>query len=182
MAEETQQRAIPEPENKTLLNHCPSTLCSEKSLRILAKDSLEDFHASPLHVKYGSPIPAVDDMRDAAREQTSITSPRKLQKKSLTLKIDGADFKLERKKSRPLSPFNSAGVLRRMMSPTPPSAPAAVTEFGPSVAEEVEDQLAREKEFRKPEKAQPMNVGTTRAERGGKVLLRFLERRIGRAQ
>jgi hypothetical protein len=100
----------------------------------------------------------------------------------LTLKIDNADFELERKKRRPLSPFNSAGALREMISPTPPSAPAAVTEFGPNVAEEVEAQSAREKEFRKLEKAQSTNVDTTRAERGGKVLLGLLGRKIGRAQ
>lgn len=68
------------------------------------------------------------------------------------------------------------------MSPLPPSAPAAVTEFGPTVAEEVEAQLVREKELRKREMFPATNFGTTREERGGKTLLGLLGKRIGKIE
>jgi hypothetical protein len=184
-ANENEQRANPKLEKKTLIDHCPPPRSSAESLRIVAKDSLEDLHTSPRCVKDDSPLPAIDEVKDATGKEICITLPDKLQKKSLTLKIDGADFELEKKKNkkrRPLSPFTSSGALRRMMSPTPPSAPAAVTEFGPTVAEEVAAQLAREKECRELEKAKATKVGTTRAERGGKILLGFLGKRIGRVE
>jgi hypothetical protein len=179
IVDEDQHRPSLAPEKKTRLDCFSPPWGSEESLRVVANDSLEDLHASPVR---NVPLGLTNDVKEAAGNHSRITSLKKLQKKSLTLKIDGADFELEKKKQRPLSPFNSAGALRRMMSPTPPSAPAVVTEFGPTVAQEVEAQLAREKECRKLEKAQATNIGTTRAERGGKILLGFLGKRIGRAE
>ena len=148
----------------------------------MAKDSLEDLHASPLKFRLDSLLPVRDDVKIVRKEESAFTSAKKLQKKSLTLEINGANFELEKKKRPPMSPFTSAGVLRRMMSPTPPSAPATATEFGPTVAQEVGIQLAQEEERRKLEKAQLTKIGTTRAERGGSVLLGFLGRKLGKAE
>jgi hypothetical protein len=178
--QDSQQKVNPEPEEEIVIGQCPPPRNSDESLRIVAKDSLEELHASPRYVKENSPLPIIDDVKVVWNDKMSYTSPKKLQKKPLTLKIDGADFELEKRKRRTLSPFTYTGALRRMISPTPPSAPAAATEFGPTVAEEVEAQLTREKERRKLDKAQVAKASTTRAERGGKMLLGFLEKRIGR--
>jgi hypothetical protein len=183
VADKNQRRSILRPEKKTLLGDHQLLLGSEGSLQIAAKDSLEDLQKSPVCVTDESPIPATNEMTDAGGTRFCINSPKKLQKKVLTLKIDGADFELEKKKNkkknkknrgRPLSPFNNAGALRRIMSPSPPSAPAAVTEFGPTVAEKVEAQLVREKERRNPDMFLATSFGTTRAERDGKTLLGLL--------
>jgi hypothetical protein len=185
VADKDQRRSIPRSEKKTLPGDRQLPLGSEGPLQIAAKDSLEDLQKSPVCVTDESPIPATNEMTDAGGTRFCINSPKKLQKKLLTLKIDGADFELEKKKKnrgRPLSPFNSAGALRRILSPSPPSAPAAVTEFGPTVAEEVEAQLVREKERRKPEMFPATNFGTTRAERGGKTLLGLLGKRVGKVE
>jgi hypothetical protein len=180
--DKNQHKPIRQSEKKALFSHCPLVLSSEESLQIVAKDSLEDLHTSSVCVSDKSPVRATNEVKDARGTHVSITSPKKLHKKSLTLKIDGADFEMERKKRRPLSPFDSVGALRRIMSPSPLSAPATVTEFRLTVAEEVHTQLAREKGCRKLEKLQVTNVGPAQVERGGKTLLGFLEKKIGRAE
>jgi hypothetical protein len=94
-------------------------------------------------------------------------------RKKLTVSIAGADFDLERKK-RPLSPFTNGGVLRKAL---PQTAPAAITEFGPTVEEEVRSTVS----LKKPEpelKRDRSAHRTTTAERGGKKLMGFLGRRI----
>jgi hypothetical protein len=182
ITQDSQQKANLEPEEEIVIGQYPPPRNSDEPLRIGAKDSLEELHASPHYVKRNSPLPTIDDVKGVWNDKKSYTSPRKLRKKPLTLKIDGADFELERGKRRPLSLFTNAGALRRTISLTPPSAPAAVTEFGPTVKEELEAQLTREKERRKLDKPQVVKTGTTRAERGGKMLLGFLEKRIGRIE
>ena len=176
------QKLNPELQKKTLSKQVSPPRSYDDSLRIMTKDSLEDLHASPPNFTHGSPAQIRDDVNIVWKEDSALASPKKLQKKSLTLEINGANFELEKKKRPPMSPFTNAGVLRRMMSPTPPSAPATVTEFGPTVAQEVETQLAQEEEHRKLEKAQLTKIGTTRAERGGNTLLGFLGRRLGKAE
>ncbi len=112
----------------------------------------------------------------------ALLSPRKLHKKDLKLHIDTPKSVLEKKKRRPMSPFTSGGKPRWTHSPVPPSAPAAVTEFGPTVAEEVEAQIAKEKAERQLQRPPVPKVSTTRAERGGQILLGFLGRRFGRSE
>jgi len=46
-----------------------------------------------------------------------LASPKKLQKKQLILNTGEANFEVEKKKSRPLSPFTRAGALRRLDEP-----------------------------------------------------------------
>ena len=148
-------------------------------------------------------------------------SPSKLRKKqkqkeSMVINLGGADFDLV-KRRRPMSPFTAGGFLRRRggdkESPTieiqdeiklgddnerePPSAPAALTEFGPSVWEEVEElQKAQRERDQAQKKATGQNGGqggqqqeidreegresgerTTRQQRGGKRLMGILGRR-----
>ena len=123
-------------------------------------------------------LPMVDILKVKA-------SAKKLQKKSLILNLEGADFDLERKKPprRPLSPFTSGGALRRILSPVPPSAPPAVTEFGPNISEEIEERASSERSESKMEAGGGERpVRTSRAERGGQMLLSFLAKRMGRAE
>ncbi|KKY24792.1 putative protein of unknown function DUF1793 [Phaeomoniella chlamydospora] len=55
----------------------------------------------------------------------------------LTLSLDGVEFDISRKGRRSLSPFTTAGILRKeVMSPTPPTAPPSVTTFT------IEDEIA----------------------------------------
>jgi hypothetical protein len=182
ITQDSPQKVTLGPEEEIVISQCPPPRNSDESLRIVAKDSLEELHASPRYVKGNSPLPIIDDVKVAWNDKKSYTPPKKHQKKSLTLKIDGSDIELEKRKRRTLSPLTNTEALRRMFSPTPPSAPAAATEFGPTIAEEVEAQLAREEERRKLDKAQVAKASTTRAERGGKMLLGFLEKRIGRVE
>jgi hypothetical protein len=163
---DSQQRANLEAQEEIAIGQCPPLLNSDEFLRIVAKDGLKELHTSPRFVKGNSPLPVKDDVKVVWNNKKSYTSPRRFQKKPLTLKTDGADFELEMRKRRPLSPFPNAGALRRMINPTPPAL-AAVTEFGSTVEEELEAQLMREKERRKLGKPQVVKAGTTRAEQGG---------------
>jgi hypothetical protein len=95
----------------------------------------------------------------------------------LKVQINGAEFELEKETKRPLSPFTSGGMLRRLLSPAPPSAPARITEFGPTVDDEVEGMLA---EMESGGKGKTCVTQTTRKERGGGMLRRILGKRIGR--
>ncbi|KIW15292.1 hypothetical protein PV08_05337 [Exophiala spinifera] len=153
----------------------------DDSLSIKTKDSIEELQSSvPRSPK--SPRSAMtkpEDDADSADSETT-KSPSKFPrdtcerlKKKLIVNINGADFDIERKKG-PLSPFTSGGVLRKA---PPQTAPAAVTEFGPTVDEEVRVSLNS-----KSKTSPKLDNGvekTTRAERGGKRLMGFLGRRIG---
>jgi SAM domain (Sterile alpha motif) len=101
-------------------------------------------------------------------------SPKKC-RKSLKVQTSGAEFDLEKDK-RPLSPFTSGGMLRRLLSHAPRSAPANITTFGPTVEDEVNGMLA---EMESPPKAKLCMQRTTRAERGGGLLSKILGKRIG---
>ena len=152
---------------------------SDDSLSIVTKDSIEDLPStvprSPRSTKFPdklqSSINKVES--DEADADSPPLSPKRRLKKKLTVNISGAEFDLEPKR-RPLSPFTSGGMLRKLTGGIPPSAPAAVTEFGPTVEEEVQEKLKGEQ---KPGNLQR----TSRAERGGKTLMGFLGRRIGSA-
>ena len=132
----------------------------------------------------GSTDVEVAEMSQVAEAPKVKSSPKKLQKKALTLNLEGAHFDLEKKKPRrPLSPFTSGGALRRMLSPVPPSAPPTVTEFGPRISEEIEEKASSDRSESKMEAAGGDTPGrTSRAERGGQMLLSFLAKRMGRAE
>ena len=150
---------------------------ADENLQIIAKDSMENLQVSPPRTQAMSPPPIMPNSVIAA-----LLSPRKVKKKNLTLDIDGSEVEFGKNKRRPLSPFTSGGMLRSGHGLVPPSAPAAVTEFGLTVAEEVEAQIAKEKAERRLQKPPVSKVSTTRAERGGQILLGFLGRRLGRAE
>lgn len=101
-------------------------------------------------------------------------SPRRRLKKNLSVTINGVEFNLERKK-RPLSPFTSGGLLRRL---APDSAPPNVAEFGPTVRDEVYKLDERERKSKTEQPPVPALKRTTRIERGGEQLMSFLGRRI----
>lgn len=165
---------------------------SDQSLSIVTKDSIEDLPSSvPRSPKSGkSPSKSPGTFEEILENnETEIEhtkpppspsrfplSPRRLFKKKLTVNINGTEFDLERKK-RPLSPFTSAGMLRKLV---PPSAPAAMTEFGPTVKDEVEklEERVRQSGNETPP-VPPVIRRTTRAERGGRQLMGFLGRRLG---
>jgi len=117
VAQDSQQKVGLEPEEGIMTGQCPPPHNSDESLRIVAKDSLEELHASSRYVKENSPPPMINDVNVVWNDKNSHAPPTKLHKKSLTLKIDGADFELEQRKRGPLSPFTNAGALRRMISP-----------------------------------------------------------------
>lgn len=120
---------------------------------------------------------SLDELAPPPSPTKSPMSPRRLFKKKLTVTINGADFNIERKK-RPLSPFTSGGMLRKLI---PPSAPPAVTEFGPTVKDEVEKLEERMRKADDNAAEVPKVIRrTTRAERGGRQLMGFLNKRLGR--
>lgn len=101
--------------------------------------------------------------------------------------------------SRPLSPFTGAGFLRRLTSNigtrrtsnglgslTPPSAPAAITSFGPTVQDEVDEamkQMLAQGDQRKVNlidgsEHQLKLDRTTRTQRGGRSLINLLSKRV----
>lgn len=116
------------------------------SLSIKTKDSIEELQSS---VPRSPKSPRLttkteeDDSDSASSEMTKSPSKsprdtRQRLKKKLVVNINGADFDIERRKG-PLSPFTSGGVLRKAL---PQTAPAAVTEFGPTIDEEVRASLS----------------------------------------
>ena len=152
---------------------------SEDSLSIVTRDSIEDLPStvprSPKSTNFPSRVhdAGADREPDVSPSQSPPQSPRRRLKKNLTVNISGAEFDLEPRK-RPLSSFTSSGMLRKLTGGVPPSAPAAVTEFGPTLEEEVQEKMKAE--------VKPAHLRTTtRAERGGKSLMGFLGRRIGNA-
>jgi hypothetical protein len=173
---------------------------SEESLSHVTRDSIEDLPSSvPRSPKSPTALPQGDDspqtfeaiLRECpdptaspSRSPTKIMSsmsPRRLFKKKLTVNIGGAEFNLERKK-RPLSPFTSGGMLRKLVPATPPSAPPTLTHFGPTVRDEVqklEERYSSTKGNVDDDRECADTVKrTTRAERGGRQLMNFLNRRI----
>lgn len=116
--------------------------------------------------------------------EAALSSSSKSSKKvrpSLTVQINGVEFDLEKqKKKRPLSPFTPGGRLRRLLSPQPPSAPARITAFGPTIDDEVNEMLAEMESGGQGSNERVGNRRTTRAERGGGMLTRMLGRRISR--
>ena len=150
---------------------------SDEDLSIVTRDSIEDL---PSSVPRSPKSPRLQALSDDGTESHPLNrpssppeaprSPRRRLKKRLTLNLNGAEFDLEKKK-RPLSPFTHGGMLRKFV---PPSAPAAVTEFGPSIQEEIKSSstsLPMEAQGKEPTR-------TTRVERGGKTLMGFLSRRV----
>jgi hypothetical protein len=154
----------------------------DSCLSIKTKDSIEELPSSVPRSPRSprSPKRESGDESDKIEPEMPLSptkSPRDARrrlKKKLTVNIDGADFDIERKK-RPLSPFTSGGVLRKAV---PQTAPATVTEFGPTVEEEVRASINTNKSEAviKPDK---IIEKTTSTERGGKRLMGFLGRRIG---
>lgn len=152
---------------------------SDDSLSVRTKDSIEDLPSSvprsPRSSRSSRQEADVGGRNDELEPPPSPTrspgSTRQRLKKKLTVQINGADFDIERKK-RPLSPFTSGGVLRK--ASLPQTAPAAVTEFGPTVEDEVRAKLQKNKADESKEKTVSK---TTSAERGGKRLMGFLGRR-----
>ena len=145
---------------------------SDESLKVVTRDSIEDLSSvvprSPKSVK--------------EKEAEKVThhvppspglSPRRSLKKKLTVTISGTEFDID-KKRRPMSPFTSGGMLRKFV---PPSAPAAVTEFGPSIKDEIDPGLREVKHI--DQSSERCAKRTTRAERGGTRLMGFLGRRFG---
>ena len=152
---------------------------SEDDLSIVTKDSLEELSStvprSPRSPRFQA---LADDSKDehplnaTSSPMEAPRSPRRKLKKKLTINLNGAEFDLE-KKRRPMSPFTSGGMLRKFV---PPSAPAVVTEFGPSIREEMEAKESSDAQATMSQEILPMK--TTRAERGGKGLMGFLSRRV----
>jgi hypothetical protein len=157
------------------------------------------FHERPYSAdSQGSAIPLVHKVASASRDTTSAQagdsegtdststsssipshSKRALRKK-LTININNSNFNIENRR-RPLSPFTKGGYLRsRVQSPMPPSAPAALTLYGPSIQDEVEAKQTLKRLTQKMQKQRSHK--TTREARNGASLLAVLGRRIARAQ
>ncbi len=112
---------------------------------------------------------------------SSSSNSSKKARPSLTVQINGVEFDLEKeKKKRPLSPFTPSGRLRRLLSPLPPSAPARITAFGPTIDDEVNEMLAEMESGGQASNGRVSSRSTTRAERGGGMLSRILGKRMSR--
>lgn len=150
---------------------------SDDSLSVKTKDSIEELTSnvsrSPRSPKKKSPRKMNVQTNEIPPSPSKSPLARKGMRRKLTLTIDGADFDLDRKK-RPLSPFTGGGLLRKVSIPH--TAPATVTEFGPSVEEEVRAGL----KTRRVEEGRSSGVRcwSTTSERGGKSLMGFLGRRM----
>lgn len=152
---------------------------SDDSLSVKTKDSIEELPSSVTRSPKSPRSPGKGLLHKMGKAEAEMPlsptrspkSARHRLKKKLTVKINGADFDIETKK-RPLSPFTSTGVLRKML---PQTAPATVTEFGPTVEDEIRAQI----DTAKSDIAVKQTVRkTTSAERGGKKLMGFLGRRL----
>ncbi|RMZ92241.1 hypothetical protein DV736_g524, partial [Chaetothyriales sp. CBS 134916] len=145
---------------------------SDEDLSILTRDSIEGL---PSTVPRSPRSPAKDkDVPNPtyAAADPVRSSPRRRLKTRLTLNLNGAEFDLETK-NRLSRPFTRGGMFRKLV---PPSAPAAVTEFGPTIQDELEESLGRRSQGSMGEEM--LTARTTRAERGGKSLMGFLSRRV----
>ncbi|KAI1629185.1 hypothetical protein EDD37DRAFT_40008 [Exophiala viscosa] len=156
---------------------------NDDALSVKTKDSIEDLQSSvPRSPKSpGSPNKLMKKSGGEAEDtepeipKSPTRSPRHTRqrlKKKLTVNIDGADFDVERKKP-PLSPFTNGGMLRKA---GPLTAPASVTEFGPTIDEEVRAKLKAKGPMATAD-AEKFADRTTSVERGGKRLMGFLGRR-----
>lgn len=154
---------------------------SDDSLSVKTKDSIEELPSPvPRSPKSSHLVEKKSSegqrQREAQIPPSPTRSPRAARhrlKKKLTVNISGAEFDVERK--RPLSPFTSGRMLRKACV-LPQTAPPAVTEFGPTVEDEVgtaTNIVRAEHEFK-------AGYRTTSAERGGKRLMGFLGRRINK--
>ncbi|EXJ85571.1 hypothetical protein A1O1_05936 [Capronia coronata CBS 617.96] len=155
---------------------------SDDSLSVRTKDSIEELPSLVTRSPKSPRSPGKRLLETRLKTEAGIPpsptrSPmfaRHHLKKKLTVNISGAEFDVERKK-RPLSPFTSSGLLRKACI-LPQTAPAAVTEFGPTVEDEVREEMNK---TRSDVEAKEVSR-TTRAERGGSKLMGFLGRRINR--
>ncbi len=203
----------PKSSKSEYVGYCLGNPASDASLRIVTKDSIENLALpAPPNITLSAPpqktifsienSPITDSSKTACSapaEKTAFStdeitpaSPPKSSKKcrkALKVQINGADFDLEKDTTRPLSPFTSSGMLRRLLSPMPSSAPANITAFGPTIDDEVAGMLTEMESGREgkskgkgkeKEKAKVCLARTTRAERGGGILRRILGKRIGR--
>ncbi|EXJ70180.1 uncharacterized protein A1O5_06248 [Cladophialophora psammophila CBS 110553] len=158
---------------------------SDDSLSVRTKDSIEDLSSkvprSPKSQRSPGRREKITDGGQTKKNAEippsptpSTRSPRQRLRKKLTVNINGANLDVDRKR-RPLSPFNSGGMLRKARAPQ--TAPASVTEFGPTV-EEVDRLKLQESQPETEAKSERCGFRTTAEERGGKRLMRFLGRRI----
>ena len=152
---------------------------SDEELSIVTRDSIEDLPSTvPRSPKSPRLQALADDSNDHHQLNTVSSpieaprSPRRRLKKKLTINLNSAEFDLEQKK-RPLSPYTNSGMLRKFV---PPSAPAAVTEFGPSIHDEIDRRTSNDNQRSASQEGPPAR--TTRAERGGRSLMGFLSRRV----
>jgi hypothetical protein len=158
---------------------------SDDSLSVKTKDSVEDLPSmvsrspkspakSPRSPKKHRKSIEINVEPPPSPQKSPTRSPRRHRlRKKLTLNINGAEFDIEREK-RPLSLFTGGGLLRKVGFPS--TAPPHVTEFGPTVEDEVKADLNENKQV--DAKQEKSAVRTTSVERGGKTLMGFLGRRI----
>lgn len=132
---------------------------------------------SPSEAAGSAPAEKVTFSTEEIKPSSRPKSPKR-PRKSLKVQINGAEFELEKETKRPLSPFTSGGMLRRLLSAAPTSAPAQVTAFGPSIEDEAREMLA---EMECGHKGKMCLRRTTRAERGGAMMRKILGKRMGRA-
>jgi hypothetical protein len=163
----TEQIALPTPP-KTTLSAPP-----QKTIFRIENPALP----APSKTTLSAPAEKTTFSTEEIKTTPPTKSPKK-SRKSLKVQINGAEFELEKDNKRPLSPFTSAGMLRRLLSPTPPSAPAAITAFGQTIDDEVGGMLA---EMESGGEARISMQRTTRTERSGGILGRILKKRIRRA-
>ncbi|KAJ9609151.1 hypothetical protein H2200_006923 [Cladophialophora chaetospira] len=152
---------------------------SDDSLSVKARDSLEDLPSSVTRSPR-SPKSPKSSKRDTVSEippspTRSPQSSRQTLVKKLTITTNEGGLDEEGKKGA-LSPFTRGGLLRKASLP-PRTAPASVTEFGPTVEEEVMAKMHEEKQEMEAN-AQKSALRTTAEERGGKKLIGFLSRRF----
>jgi hypothetical protein len=147
---------------------------SDDSLSVKTRDSIEELPTnvtrSPRSPKSPKSPEKEKDSEVPPSPTRSPRSPRRRLTKKLTVNINGASFDVARKK-RPLSPFTGGGTLRKASLPL--TAPATVTEFGPTVEEKVKTELQDDKPV-----VESKVLRTTVEERGGRKLMSFLGRRI----
>ena len=138
---------------------------SDDSLSVKTRDSVEEL---PINVTRSPRSPkSPKKEKDLEVPPSPTRSPRRRLTKKLTVNIDGTNFDVSRK-LRPMSPFTSSGALRRTTT-----APAAVTEIGPSVEEDAAANLPDN-----PPMVETKGLRTTAEERGGRRLMSLLGRRI----
>lgn len=167
----------PSPLKLSLVSESIAMSDSGDSLSVKTKDSIEELASnvsrSPRSPKRKSPRRILLDATEPPPSPTRSPLARRGLGRKLTLTIDNTNFDLDKKK-RPLSPFTGGGLLRKVSFPQ--TAPASVTEFGPSVDDEVRAGLqGKEAEEGRFPKAK---YWSTSGERGGKSLMGFLGRRM----